>query len=53
MSPLSATGVKAAAQSLIAQETRAAAAAAAANAAPTAAVGANPYATPGVGSPTK
>ncbi len=50
MSPLSATGVKAAAASLIAQET---AAAAAANAAPTAAFGANPYGAPGAGSPTK
>jgi hypothetical protein len=50
MSPLSAAGIKEAARSLIAQETRAAAA----NAAPTAAVGANPnpYA-PGTGSPTK
>jgi hypothetical protein len=60
MSPLSATGVKEAAKSLIAQETKAAAAAAAAaaaNAAPTAtppaAAGDNPYAAPGAWSPTK
>jgi hypothetical protein len=53
MSPLSATGVKAAAESLIAQEQKAAAAAATANAAPPAAGGTNPSAAPGVGSPTK
>jgi hypothetical protein len=53
MSPLSATGVKAAAASLVAQETKAAAAAAAAASTPTAAGGANPNAAPGGRSPTK